>query len=137
MLFDGRYVLVVMSLYAIFCGFIYNECFSVPLTIFGSAWRIPYEGFNWTNPDLANYTYIPIHGQVYPFGVDPVWKGSPNELDFYNSFKMKLSILLGVLQVLPLIFLFLFSFLSFFLFFLSAFSYFLLILFILLLQRCP
>lgn len=43
--------------------------------------------------------YTPIHGKVYPFGVDPMWKGSPNELDYYNSFKMKVSILLGIIQV--------------------------------------
>jgi V-type H+-transporting ATPase subunit a len=36
---------------------------------------------------------------VYPFGVDPVWKGAPNELDYYNSFKMKISILLGIFQM--------------------------------------
>jgi V-type H+-transporting ATPase subunit a len=103
--FDGRYVLVVMSLYAILCGFIYNELFSVPMNIFGSAWdepRLPNDApFDWSNETLANYTYTPKIGKVYPFGVDPVWKGAPNELDYYNSFKMKVSILLGVLQVFP------------------------------------
>eukprot|EP00026_Physarum_polycephalum_P002686 Phypoly_transcript_02694.p1 GENE.Phypoly_transcript_02694~~Phypoly_transcript_02694.p1 ORF type:complete len:828 (+),score=115.76 Phypoly_transcript_02694:179-2662(+) len=102
--FDGRYVLLVMSFYAIFCGFIYNELFSVPVNIFGSAWHAPkFQGngqpFNWSDPNNSNYTYTPIPGKVYEFGVDPVWKGSPNELDYYNSFKMKLSILLGIIQM--------------------------------------
>lgn len=103
--FDGRYVLVVMSFYAIFCGFIYNEFFSIPVNIFGSAWNLPVNGtdhvtpFNKTDPNDAQCFYQPIPNKVYPFGVDPIWKGSPNELDYYNSFKMKLSILLGIFQV--------------------------------------
>jgi V-type H+-transporting ATPase subunit a len=100
--FDGRYVLVVMSMYAIYCGFIYNEFFSIPMSIFSTAWQVEQNAtspFNWTDPGLSQATYQPIAGQVYPFGVDPVWKGCPNELDYYNSFKMKLSILLGILQM--------------------------------------
>lgn len=96
--FDGRYVLFVMSLYAIYCGFIYNEFFSVPMAIFKTSWELP-AGFNDTDPNEAQVSYNPIHGQVYPFGVDYQWKGCPNELDYYNSFKMKLSILLGILQM--------------------------------------
>lgn len=96
--FDGRYVLFVMSLYAIYCGFIYNEFFSVPMALFTSAWKKPLN-FTDTDPNEATYSYVPVAGQVYPFGVDYQWKGSPNELDYYNSFKMKLSILLGILQM--------------------------------------
>lgn len=100
--FDGRYVLLVMSFYAILVGFIYNEFFSIPMNIFGSAWEPPkVNGTTIDFRDEANsgLEYQPIKGKVYPFGVDPVWKGAPNELDYYNSFKMKLSILLGILQV--------------------------------------
>eukprot|EP01111_Echinosteliopsis_oligospora_P019970 TRINITY_DN992_c0_g2_i2.p1 TRINITY_DN992_c0_g2~~TRINITY_DN992_c0_g2_i2.p1 ORF type:complete len:855 (-),score=239.34 TRINITY_DN992_c0_g2_i2:45-2609(-) len=97
--FGGRYVLFLMSLYAIYIGFIYNELFSVSMDIFGSSYFNPPE-FNASCSDcVASGTFMNWTGKAYPFGVDPAWKGAPNELDYYNSFKMKLSILLGVTQM--------------------------------------
>ena len=38
-------------------------------------------------------------GGVYAFGVDPGWYHTGNELAFFNSFKMKLAVTLGVIQM--------------------------------------
>ncbi|XP_030526593.1 V-type proton ATPase subunit a1-like isoform X2 [Rhodamnia argentea] len=95
MLFGGRYVLLLMSLFSIYCGLIYNEFFSVPFHIFG---RSAYKCRDTTCSDARSAGLIKYR-DPYPFGVDPSWRGSRSELPFLNSLKMKMSILLGVTQM--------------------------------------
>ncbi|PKA60270.1 Vacuolar proton ATPase a1 [Apostasia shenzhenica] len=95
MAFGGRYVILLMALFSIYCGLIYNEFFSVPFHIFGpSAYRCR---------DLhcsdAYSVGLVKYREPYKFGVDPSWRGSRSELPFLNSLKMKMSILLGVAQM--------------------------------------
>ncbi|CAN6556866.1 unnamed protein product [Malus baccata var. baccata] len=95
MLFGGRYVLLLMSLFSIYCGLIYNEFFSVPFHIFGAS------AYKCRDAACSEAHTIGLikYRDPYPFGVDPSWRGSRSELPFLNSLKMKMSILLGVVQM--------------------------------------
>ncbi|KAM1148964.1 hypothetical protein ACFX13_030258 [Malus domestica] len=95
MLFGGRYVLLLMSLFSIYCGLIYNEFFSVPFHIFGGS---AYKCRDTACSEVHTIGLIKYR-DPYPFGVDPSWRGSRSELPFLNSLKMKMSILLGVVQM--------------------------------------
>mmetsp|Transcript_64490 Transcript_64490/g.147744 ORF Transcript_64490/g.147744 Transcript_64490/m.147744 type:complete len:816 (-) Transcript_64490:112-2559(-) len=88
--FYGRYVLLLMSLFSIYCGGVYNECFGIALLPWSYyALDCPEEG----GPCGATPIAPPA------FGVDPVWSIAENKLGFANSFKMKISIILGVSQM--------------------------------------
>ncbi|KAJ4966546.1 hypothetical protein NE237_018395 [Protea cynaroides] len=95
MIFGGRYCIMLMALFSIYTGLIYNEFFSVPFELFGKsayACRDPY------CRDASTIGLIKVR-PTYPFGVDPEWHGSRSELPFLNSLKMKMSILIGVAQM--------------------------------------
>ncbi|GJN30902.1 hypothetical protein PR202_gb19247 [Eleusine coracana subsp. coracana] len=95
MMFGGRYVIFMMSLFSIYTGLIYNEFFSVPFELFGKS---AYACRDSSCGDATTEGLIKVR-DAYPFGVDPVWHGSRSELPFLNSLKMKMSILLGVAQM--------------------------------------
>ncbi|KAF8718894.1 hypothetical protein HU200_025209 [Digitaria exilis] len=95
MMFGGRYVIMMMSLFSIYTGLIYNEFFSVPFELFGKS---AYACRDPTCRDSTTDGLVKVR-DTYPFGVDPVWHGSRSELPFLNSLKMKMSILLGVAQM--------------------------------------
>jgi V-type H+-transporting ATPase subunit a len=106
-IFEGRYIILLMGLFAMYTGLIYNDCLSKAFNIFGTQWKniegiikekkdypndlkvvlTPWENFNGSNP--------------YPFGFDPIWQEqvSTNSITFTNSFKMKMSVIVGVSQM--------------------------------------
>lgn len=93
MIYGGRYMIFLMSLFALFCGTIYNDCFSISTNAFGSNWIYAGGQADFTDP---NPTFT---GQVYPWGVDPGWSHTSNQLAFMNSLKMKMAVILGVTQM--------------------------------------
>lgn len=86
---SARYLILLMGVFAFYCGFIYNDLFSLPTNLFGSCFR---------NVEGSPETEI-IENCVYPLGLDPKWYVAKNELSFMNSLKMKLAVIVGVLQM--------------------------------------
>ncbi|XP_008169359.2 V-type proton ATPase 116 kDa subunit a 4 isoform X1 [Chrysemys picta bellii] len=107
--FGGRYLILLMGIFSIYTGFIYNDCFSKSFNIFGSSWH--------TRPMFRNNTWNPhvleenqvlqldpavpgvYSGNPYPFGIDPIWNIASNKLTFLNSYKMKMSVVMGITQM--------------------------------------
>ncbi|XP_013114900.1 V-type proton ATPase 116 kDa subunit a 1 [Stomoxys calcitrans] len=98
--FSGRYIILLMGIFAVYTGFHYNDCFSKSFNVFGSTWRIRY---NTTTvlTNAAGLTLDPTTAAegVYVMGMDPIWQLADNKIIFLNTYKMKLSIIFGVLHM--------------------------------------
>lgn len=101
MLFSGRYMLVAMGFFAVYSGLVYNDCLSLPLQLFESRWRWdPVDDTDQGASQREGLAGQSTGDGVYPFGVDPAWYGSRNELAFMNSLKMKMSVVVGVCHMM-------------------------------------
>ncbi|BEJ17167.1 hypothetical protein CspHIS471_0605680 [Cutaneotrichosporon sp. HIS471] len=89
--FYGRYIIVLMGIFSVYTGFMYNDIFSKAMYIWKSGWEWP------ENPE-GQVSAI-LLDRRYPFGLDPLWIGADNALIFINSYKMKTSIVIGVLHM--------------------------------------
>lgn len=93
MIFYGRYIALVMAVFSVFTGLMYNDIFSKSMTLWGSAWEYERpEHWSEGTPIIAT---LNDNGYRYPFGLDWAWHGTENNLLFTNSYKMKMSIILG------------------------------------------
>lgn len=101
--FGGRYIILLMGLFSCYTGFIYNDVFSKSMNIFGSSWQITYN----TSTVMEN-TELQLNpasddlktDSVYFMGLDPAWQLGTNKIIFLNSYKMKLSIIFGVIHMI-------------------------------------
>lgn len=101
--FAGRYIMLLMGIFSIYAGLIYNDVFSKGVNIFGSSYRV-----NLTDHQLAHHSHEMLvpneangnYKQVpYPFGVDPIWMMAENKIPYLNAYKMKISIIFGVVHM--------------------------------------
>nr|XP_060636959.1 V-type proton ATPase 116 kDa subunit a 1 isoform X4 [Anolis sagrei ordinatus] len=108
-IFSGRYIILLMGSFSIYTGLIYNDCFSKSLNMFGSSWSVRpmFTKDNWTEDLLREYPVLQldpaidgVFGGPYPFGIDPIWNIASNKLTFLNSFKMKMSVILGIIHMM-------------------------------------
>ena len=88
-----RYFLVLMGFFAVYCGLLYNDFLSIPI-FFKSCYEEKLREVK------EKQTIVKKEKEChYAFGLDPVWYTTTNELAFVNSLKMKLSVILGVFQM--------------------------------------
>lgn len=99
--FGGRYIILLMGFFSMYTGFIYNDVFSKSVNIFGPAWSISYNTSTiMHNKELQLNPTIDVSNDPYPIGLDPAWQLAVNKIIFLNSYKMKLSIIFGVVHMI-------------------------------------
>uniref|UniRef100_A0A663EDZ5 V-type proton ATPase subunit a n=1 Tax=Aquila chrysaetos chrysaetos TaxID=223781 RepID=A0A663EDZ5_AQUCH len=108
--FSGRYLILLMGIFSMYTGFIYNDCFSKSFNIFGSSWHIipMFKNSSWNKDVLLDNTVLQLDpavpgvysGNPYPFGIDPIWNVALNKLTFLNSYKMKMSVVIGIVHMI-------------------------------------
>ncbi|CAJ0604256.1 unnamed protein product [Cylicocyclus nassatus] len=112
MFFGGRYIILLMGIFSMHAGFMYNDLFAKSFNIFGSKWLNPYSHDqldSWINQSMVNkkemglemdpgYAFQHDDGP-YLFGMDPIWNLGENKLNFTNSLKMKISVIVGIAQM--------------------------------------
>ncbi|XP_017101114.1 V-type proton ATPase 116 kDa subunit a 1 isoform X4 [Drosophila bipectinata] len=99
--FGGRYIIFLMGVFSMYTGLIYNDIFSKSLNIFGSHWHMSYN-----KSTVLENKYLQLNpngdyeGDPYPFGMDPIWQvAGANKIIFHNAYKMKISIIFGVIHM--------------------------------------
>lgn len=88
LIFMGRYLIFLQSCFSVLTGLIYNDFFALGFNCFGTAYEFA--------PGAKAGIYDAEYKKVYNFGIDPHWHWGDNSMIFLNSFKMKLSVVVGI-----------------------------------------
>ncbi|XP_052449287.1 V-type proton ATPase 116 kDa subunit a 2 isoform X1 [Carassius gibelio] len=106
--FEGRYIILLMGIFSVYTGLIYNDCFSKSINLFGSGWnvRAMYDHGGWNAHMVRSNSFLALDPNVrgvfkgpYPLGIDPIWNLASNRLTFLNSYKMKMSVIVGIIHM--------------------------------------
>ncbi|KAH8336857.1 hypothetical protein KR059_005961 [Drosophila kikkawai] len=104
-LFAGRYIILLMGIFSVYMGFIYNIVLSKSMNLFGSSWSCRYNAST-VSESIVELSFDPSSknfytGNPYPIGMDPVWVVCGQvSITTTNSLKMKMAIILGVSQMM-------------------------------------
>jgi V-type H+-transporting ATPase subunit a len=91
MLVSARYLILAMALWSIYAGLLYSDAFGVALAVARSHWARPVAG--------GGTVAVQCRPGTIAFGLDPIWKGAANEIEFTNSLKKKTAVVLGVVHM--------------------------------------
>lgn len=73
--FGGRYIILLMGLFSIYAGIIYNDIFSKSMNIFGSSWHTSYDALTIQGNKALQLSPKTMYSQEpYVLGLDPVWQ---------------------------------------------------------------
>lgn len=96
-LYKIRYLLVLMGVFSVYCGLVYNDFIGVKMLNYPSCHLEDTVSDNGEDRRVVTHR---ISNCVYPIGIDHVWGFAKNEISYENSFKMKFSIIVAYLQMM-------------------------------------
>lgn len=106
-----RYLIMMMGMFSCYMGLLYNEFFSIPSDWFGSCYNQDLTDSSYIREGLkeganSEFNFLPVdetdYGTscTYLFGLDPTWFIDEGQiLIVQNSFKMKMSVIIGVFHM--------------------------------------
>jgi V-type H+-transporting ATPase subunit a len=73
--FAGRYIILLMGIFSMYTGFVYNDIFSKSMNIFGTRWSVNMNKSQALENELVDLNpSFDYAGTPYFIGVDPVWQ---------------------------------------------------------------